>query len=122
MKLLTSLCVICGLLVGVTFVGAAELKSGVQPGDAINPFDVVKCAGPDDGVKIGDELCYRCKYGSRPMLMVFARKSDKSLAKLAKELDSAVKKNKEEKLAAFVNLLGENRDELEASAKELGGD
>jgi hypothetical protein len=41
---------------------AAEegLKSGLQVGDAVGPFNVVKCAGAaDDGVKVGDELCYR---------------------------------------------------------------
>ncbi|HQU45264.1 MAG TPA: hypothetical protein PK867_20785 [Pirellulales bacterium] len=71
------------LMMGVSLVVAAELKSGVQPGDAINPFDVVKCAGSeDDGVGLGDKLCYRCKYGSRPMVMVFSRKSDASLAGL----------------------------------------
>lgn len=46
------------LLAGVAF--ADELKSGLQVGDDVGPFQVVKCGGAvDDGVEVGDELCYR---------------------------------------------------------------
>ncbi len=104
MKVLTSLCL--GLLLaGASLAVAAELKSGVQPGDSIGAFDVVKCAGAvDDGVSTGDKLCYRCKYGSRPMVMVFTRTTDGKVADLVKKLDAVVAKNADDKLAAFVNL------------------
>lgn len=121
MKLLTSLCAAVALLTILSPAGAGELKSGLQKGKFIDAFDVVKCAGaPNDGVAIGEELCYRCKYDSRPMVMVFARTSDEKLAALAKQLDESVAKNSAKKLSAFVNLVGEDRDELEANAKELG--
>lgn len=51
--------------------------------------------------------------------MVFARKSDANLASLVKKLDKLVADNKDKKLRAFVNLIGENRDTLEDSAKEF---
>jgi hypothetical protein len=109
------------LVAGVSVAVAAELKSGVQKGESINPFDVVKCAGStEDGVDLGDKLCYRCKYGNRPMVMVFSRKADENVASLVKKLDSAVEKNADDKLAAFVNLLGDNEEALESHAKELG--
>lgn len=39
---------------------ADDLKSGLQVGDSVGPFDVVKVGGADnDNVKIGDTLCYR---------------------------------------------------------------
>jgi hypothetical protein len=121
MRLMQTFLAGVALVAGISFAVAAELKSGKQPGDAIGAFDVVKCAGSeDDGVKLGQELCYRCKYGNRPMVMVFSRKSDDSLSGLVKKLDACVAKNSDEKLAAFVNLLGDNRDALEAHAKELG--
>jgi hypothetical protein len=95
---------------------AAELKSGPQAGEEIGPYEVVKVAGnPHDGVKIGEELCYRCKLGNRPMVMVFTRKADKNLARLVKELDKVVAKNEEKKLGAFVALIGSRDD---AKAKE----
>jgi len=119
MKVLTSLCVAL-MLAGASLAIAAELKSGVQPGDGIGAFDVVKCAGAvDDGVSTGDKLCYRCKYGGRPMVMVFTRTTDGKVADLVKKLDAAVAKNADEKLAAFVSLLGEDQEALESKAKKF---
>ena len=38
---------------------AEDLKSGPPVGESLGAFDVVKCAGPDDGVQLGQQLCYR---------------------------------------------------------------
>jgi hypothetical protein len=39
---------------------AADLKSGLPVGKSVPAFQVVKCGGaPNDGVKEGQELCYR---------------------------------------------------------------
>ena len=47
-------------LASAATAGAEELKSGLQVGDFVGAFDVVKCAGAeDDGVKEGRQLCYR---------------------------------------------------------------
>jgi hypothetical protein len=43
----------------VTTASAEELKSGLQVGDFVGAFDVEKCAGIEDGVKVGQKLCYR---------------------------------------------------------------
>jgi hypothetical protein len=40
-------------------VAAEALKSGLQVGDSVGAFDVVKCGGSDDGVSVGQQLCYR---------------------------------------------------------------
>jgi hypothetical protein len=103
-----------------TSAQAAELKSGPQSGEEVGAFDVVKVAGnPHDGVKVGEELCYRCKMGNRPMVMVFARKSDKRLAELVKELDKVVAKNQEEKkMGAFVALIGDPKEDIAKAAAE----
>jgi hypothetical protein len=100
---------------------AAELKSGPQKGEEIGAYEVVKVAGnPHDGVKVGEQLCYRCKLGSRPMVMVFARKTDKNLAQFIKELDKVVAKNEEKKLAAFVALIGtKEEDKAKVTAEKL---
>jgi hypothetical protein len=100
---------------------AAELKSGPQKGEEIGAYEVVKVAGnPHDGVKVGEQLCYRCKLGSRPMVMVFARKADKNVAALVKELDKVVAKNEEKKLAAFVALIGtKEEDKAKVTAEKL---
>jgi hypothetical protein len=117
MKRALTFCTTLALLVSVAV--AAELKSGLEPGKPIGPFDVIKCAGPDDKVKVGDELCYRCKYGNRPMVMVFSRSSDAKVAALAKKLDAAVEANSSKQLAAFVSMLGGDREALESTAKQF---
>jgi hypothetical protein len=59
MRLLVPLGVASVLLMS-TAARADELKSGLQPGQSVGPFDVVKCGGaPDDGVRVGQQLCYR---------------------------------------------------------------
>lgn len=41
-------------------VGAEALKSGLQVGQKVGAFNVVKCGGAlDDGIRVGAELCYR---------------------------------------------------------------
>ncbi|MEX0611152.1 MAG: hypothetical protein WD229_03435 [Pirellulales bacterium] len=51
---------LAALFAGVTAASAGELKSGLQAGDSVGAFDVVKIAGAaDDGVQVGKQLCYR---------------------------------------------------------------
>jgi len=54
--------------------------------------------------------------------MIFARESDAALASLVKEVDALVAKHSDKKLKAFVNILGEDRDTLEADAKKFAAD
>ncbi|HWC90068.1 MAG TPA: hypothetical protein VG433_10445, partial [Pirellulales bacterium] len=104
MKWFAGICAIAVLAAATTARASNEVKSGPQEGDKIAPFDVVKCAGAtDDGVSVGDKLCYRCKYGAKPMVMVFTRKSDE-ISGLVKKLDKAVEKNSDKQLRAFVNI------------------
>ena len=101
---------------------AAEFKSGLQVGDTIGAFDVVKVAGADDdGVKNGTALCYRCRYGAKPVAVVFARKSTPALLTLVKQLDQAVASNGEKQLKSFVNFLGADQPQAEALAKAIAG-
>lgn len=104
------------------FASAEDIKSGLATGERIGAFNVVKVAGaPDDNVAVGQELCYRCKYGARPQVMVFTRKGSEQVAQLSKELNAAVAKNSDKQLSAFVNVLGEKAD-AEKTAKQLGAD
>ncbi len=120
MKALFTLSLAAMLLAGVTVLRAAELKSGLQPGDLVPAFDVEKCGGAvNDGKEVGANFCYRCMLGNKPVVMVFARKADTSLASLVKELDKTVAKNADQKLSSFVNLIGSSQEELKATAKQF---
>lgn len=54
--------------------------------------------------------------------MIFARKSDAALASLVKQIDTLVAEHADDKLQAFVNLIGEDRDALEADAKKFAAE
>ncbi|HTU27709.1 MAG TPA: hypothetical protein VMF30_20020 [Pirellulales bacterium] len=99
---------------------AADLKSGPQPGDKLEAFDVTKLAGAgNDNVPIDQKLCYRCLYGDRPVVMVFTQQLDKELADLITALDKEVGENGDKKLASFVNLMGPRPDILKQAANAI---
>lgn len=99
---------------------AGEIKSGPQTGDSIGAFNVTKCAGAEeDGVEVGANLCYRCRNGDRPQVIVFTRSTDPKVMELLRKIDKAVGENEDAKLRSFVNLLGDDKDELSAKAKAV---
>ncbi len=120
MKVLTSLAAAIAMAVSMSTVSAAELKSGPQVDEEVPAFYVTKVAGnPTDGVEVGKSLCYRCKLGKRPVVMVFSRKADENLATLVKELDKVVADNTEKKAASFLNMLGGDADSQKAAAEKF---
>jgi len=117
---------VLGLGLGVALVisgnAMAEnaVKSGPQQGDKLGAFYVTKVAGADsDGVNAGQNLCYRCKNGAKPQVIVFTRSTDPKVAELVRKLDRAVAKNESSKLCVFVNLLGDDKDDLADEAKKF---
>ncbi len=120
MRHLTVALTMFALVAGASLVSAEETKSGLQKGEMIGAFYVTKLAGAEqDGVKVGNNLCYRCKNGGRPQVMVFTRSSDKAVVDLIKQLDAAIPKNEDKQLRAFVNYLGDERASAKADAEKL---
>ena len=95
-------------------VHAAELKSGLQVGDYPFPYYVSDITGPQAGQK----LCYRCSYGARPVVNIFTRKMDANVARLLKEIDDVVGKNRENRMAAFVVMLTDDPAKQETSLRK----
>ncbi len=119
MRTLMSLALVA-VVAAAAVANAGEIKSGLQPGKSIGAFYVTKAAGAeDDGVKLGDNLCYRCKYGSKPQVMVFTRSSSADVAKLVSGIDAAIKKHSDKDLSAFVSLLGTDKKSLSADAEKF---
>ena len=95
----------------------------MKEGDKVAAFYVTKAGGaPDDGVEVGEDLCYRCKLGNRPVVAVFARTADKELAMLVRNIDKALADDEETTLASFVNLLGDDRKVLTKTGAEFAKD
>jgi len=80
------------------------LKSGLQVGEIIGTFDVEDVTGPARG----REICYACRYGSRPVVNIFVREITNEVATLITKLDKQVENNQEKQLKAFVVLLSED--------------
>lgn len=118
MKLFLMEVVLASVLV-VPLTGYAA-SGPLKKGDTAGVFYVTKIAGAkDDGVKEGEELCYRCRYGSRPMVMVFTRENTKEVQMLVKTIDKAVDKNQEAHLKGLVTFMGEDVAEVKESASEF---
>ena len=94
-------------------------ESALKQGDPVGAFYVTKVAGADDGVQEGQELCYRCRYGSRPMVIVFARQSGGNLPRLVEELDKAVETNKDDQLRGLVAMMGKDKTEVTKDANRV---
>ena len=116
---------VVALLASVVTVNADEaakktLKSGPQKGDSIGAFYVTKLAGAEeDGVAEGKNLCYRCRNGRRPQVMVFTRSTDPKVADLVKKLDAAITKHEDASLRAFVNVMGEDKEDVSDACKKF---
>jgi hypothetical protein len=95
-------------------------NSSLESGDRLGAFTVTKVAGAEgDDVKVGDSLCYRCKYQSRPMVLVFSRTDSESLGKFVQELDASLAKNEDKQLRGLVSMLGDDAEGIKASATKF---
>ncbi len=92
---------------------AAELKSGLGKGEFVGAFNVTDITGPAKG----EELCYRCKFGDRPVVCVFAKEMTTEVAELSKAIDGVVAKNEEARMAGFVVVL-DSSDKAASALKE----
>lgn len=103
------------LAVSVSAAEKAEVKSGLQDGAFVSAFNVKDCTGPSKG----KSLCYRCKYGNRPVVAVFTRTLDDNVTRLIKTIDKQVGKHKDRNMAAFVVLLTDDPDAAEPKLVNL---
>ena len=106
---------VIGFVVPASSVKAAELTSGLKPGEAPAAFQVQDVTGPAAGTK----LCYRCRYGGNPVVAVFTHKIDDKVTSLVKKVDEEVAKNKDKRMKAFVVLLTDDPDHAEPKLKAL---
>ena len=104
------------LLLALNFAASAEeVKSGLKDGAKVGAFNVKDCTGPSKG----ESLCYRCKYGARPVVAVFTRTLDANVTSLIKNIDAQVGKNSDKNMKAFVVLLTDDPDAAQPKLVEL---
>jgi hypothetical protein len=92
----------------------------MQAGDPVGVFYVVKVAGAvADGVQPGEELCYRCRYGSSPMVLVFVRDTGGQVVDLVRRIDAALAEHASSGLRGLVTLVGGGAAGLKRQAEKL---
>lgn len=73
------------------------LRSGPKVGSTIHQFFVRAVTGPHRNRSV----CYVCRYGNRPVVMIFIQKSDPKIATLLKAIDVIVDENRVSGLRSF---------------------
>ncbi|OWK43625.1 hypothetical protein [Fimbriiglobus ruber] len=98
------------------FAGAAELKSGPQPGEKVpGPFVPLNI----NGGSAGEKHCLYCENGTNPVVMIFARTPEcPGTQKLIKAVDETTAKNSSCKMGSFVVFLSDE-EKLDAKLKEM---
>jgi len=87
----------------------SPLKSGLQTGERVPTFYVRAITGP----LRNRSVCYVCRNGDRPVVMVFVRSASPELRRLLKEIDEQIDAHRADGLRGFgVFLTGERKDLL----------
>ncbi|NQV23714.1 MAG: hypothetical protein HQ518_05030 [Rhodopirellula sp.] len=73
------------------------LQSGPEAGSTIHQFFVRAVTGPHRNRSV----CYVCRYGNRPVVMVLIQQSDPNLAVMLKAIDAIVDDNRVSGLRSF---------------------
>lgn len=117
---LAALCMLSAPIVSADEPTKDVADTGLCAGDDVGAFLVTKVAGAaDDDVDDGATLCYRCKYGQRPMVMIFTRTTDGAVSKLVEQVDAAVAKHSKEELKGLVTLIGSEPTKLTVQGKAM---
>ncbi len=97
LSLLMALIAVPALSIAADTGSDGVLESGPKSGATIHSFFVRAVTGPHRNRSV----CYVCRYGSRPVVMVFVQKVDRKLPALLKAVDKIVDKNRATGLRSF---------------------
>lgn len=123
LRSLMSVALIASFSIVVTAEETATQPGGLSKGDPLGPFMVTKVAGAeDDGVEPGEPLCYRCRYGRSPMVMIFTRSTDGSVGQFVRKLGSEIEAKKDYRLRGLVTMIGGDPSELTRKANTLANE
>lgn len=106
------------LLATLAFADDTAFRSGLQVGEDVPQFYVRAITGPLKGKSV----CYVCRNGDRPVVMVLARQIDPDLRKLLKQLDGTVDARRAVGLRCFGVFVGSEGRPLAPDIQTLAFD
>ncbi len=102
--------------------GAGEqrmpLESGPAAGATVHQFFVRAVTGPHRNRSI----CYVCRYGDRPVVMVFLQGVDPNVAKLLKVIDQAADAGRAEGIRSFGVLVSDDSGKVVSTLQTMAFD
>lgn len=99
----------------LTSVHAGEpCKSGLKPEQRPGPYSAIVSVGPQRG----QQHCFICEAGDRPIVIVFARSLSEPLGKLVSKLDRSLTEHQSVELRGWVTFLAEDQTKLDPKVVE----
>jgi hypothetical protein len=97
------------LLLASSAIADEPCKSGPREQQRPGPYTSLVSVGPERG----QQHCFICESGSKPVVIIFARQLSEPLGKLVHQLDKALTSNKDAGLRAWVTFLGDDQTALD---------
>ncbi|MBX3451085.1 MAG: hypothetical protein KF777_16085 [Planctomycetaceae bacterium] len=108
---------LAGLVMGfIALISAQELQADEDDRPTIRSFYVRAVTGP----LRGKSVCYVCRHGDRPVVIVLMREITPGSRALLKELNQLVDENRAEGLKAFAVLVSANSVQAAADLQTVG--
>ena len=104
--------------IALSFFSTMAMADGLPVGSDVNAFYVTDVTGPAAGTK----LCYRCRYGNKPVVSIFARDVNAEVTSLIHEVDGVVGKNQGQDMKGFVVLLTDEPEAKNDALKKVAAD
>lgn len=97
------------LLVGNSAPADEPCKSGLREQQRPGPYTALISVGPQRG----QQHCFICEAGERPLVVIFARQLSEPLGKLVAKLDRALVDHKSQELRGWVTFLTDDQVSLD---------
>jgi hypothetical protein len=114
LSIATVLIIMCGCAGQAVTPVQPTLKSGLQKGDDIVPWNPIHVAGPNQGTN----ACPVCTYEARPAVVIFTKEGS-NLPTLAARLEKLVSQQQKRELKGFVIVLDSTPEHLKQMANDL---
>lgn len=103
------------VVLSVTLAVADEpARSGLRENQRPGPYTALVSVGPQRG----QQHCFICESGTRPLVIIFARQLSAPLGKLVSQVDKALVRHKDAELRAWVTFLNDDQTSFDPKVVE----